>query len=83
MDNIKQVVKDVRFLIATNCCDETIQSRIENFINEREQALRIHDVSHQRELLLAYEKSLQPKTWFMSSNEAKCRIDDFLANNCG
>jgi len=44
MDNIKQVVKDVRFLIATDCCDETIQSRIENFINEREQALRIHDV---------------------------------------
>lgn len=39
MDNIKQVVKDVRFLIATNCCDETIQSRIENFINEHEQAL--------------------------------------------
>ena len=45
MDNIKQVVKDVRFLISTNCCDETIQSRIENFINEREQALHIHDVS--------------------------------------
>lgn len=39
MDNIKQVVKDVRFLIATNCCDETIQARIENFINEHEQAL--------------------------------------------
>lgn len=47
MDNIKQVVKDIRFLITTNCCDETIQARIENFINEREQALRIHDVSGQ------------------------------------
>lgn len=44
MDNIKQVVKDIRFLIATNCCDEIIQARIENFINERDQALRIHDV---------------------------------------
>ena len=51
MDNIKQVVKDVRFLIATDCCDETIQSRIENFINEREQALRIHDVVGQSEQL--------------------------------
>ncbi len=40
-------------------------------------------VSHQRELLLAYEKSQQPKTWFMSKNEAECRIDEFLANNCG
>lgn len=45
MDNIKQVVKDVRFLIATGCRNETIQSRIENFINEREQALRIHGAS--------------------------------------
>lgn len=45
MDNIKQVVKDIRFLIATDCCNETIQKRIENFIDEREQDLRIHDVS--------------------------------------
>ena len=52
MDNIKQVVKDVRFLIATDCCDETIQSRIENFINEREQALRIQDVVGQSEQLV-------------------------------
>jgi hypothetical protein len=51
MDNIKQVVKDVRFLIATDCCDKTIQSRIENFINEREQALRIHDVVGRSEQL--------------------------------
>ena len=54
MDNIKQVVKDVRFLIATDCCDETIQSRIENFINEREQALRIHDVVGRSEQLKAF-----------------------------
>lgn len=54
MDNIKQVVKDIRFLIATNCCDETIQARIENFINERDQALRIHNVSRQSELLNAF-----------------------------
>ncbi len=32
-DNLKQTVEDIRFLIATNCCDETIQKRIENFIN--------------------------------------------------
>jgi len=50
---------------------------------ELQKQLLIQRVSHQRELLLAYEKSQQPKTWFMSKNEAECRIDDFLANNCG
>jgi len=55
MDNIKQVVKDIRFLIATDCCDETIQARIENFINDTQsQALRIHDVSGRSEQLKAF-----------------------------
>ena len=30
-DNIKQVVKDVKYLISTDCCDETIQARIEGY----------------------------------------------------
>lgn len=34
-DSIKQVVKDVKYLVATDCSDETIQARIENFIKER------------------------------------------------
>jgi hypothetical protein len=65
MDNIKQVVKDVRFLIATDCCDKTIQSRIENFINEREQALRIHDVVGRSEQLVCvhpYSEVYQSET---------------------
>ena len=53
---------------------------VDNLLKDTIQAI---EVSQQRELLLAYEKSLQPKTWFMSRNEAKCRINDFLANNCG
>ncbi len=32
-DNINQVVKDVKYLIATGCNDETIQARIENYIS--------------------------------------------------
>lgn len=58
---------------------EELKSKLES----TEKQLSLHSVSHQRELLLAYEKSQQPKTWFMSKNEAECRIDDFLANNCG
>lgn len=55
MDNIKQVVKDIRFLIATDCCDKTIQARIENFINDAQITdLLIHDVSDQRELLKVF-----------------------------
>ena len=41
------------------------------------------DVSQQRELLLAYEKSQYETTWWMSEAEATNRINDFLANNCG
>ncbi len=33
-DNINQVVKDVKYLIATGCNDETVQARIENFMKE-------------------------------------------------
>lgn len=36
IDSIKRVVKDIRFLIATDCCDETIQARIENYITEKQ-----------------------------------------------
>ena len=45
--------------------------------------LRIANVSQQRELLLAYERSQYETTWWMSEAEATNRINDFLANNCG
>ena len=41
----------------------------------------ITDFSQQRELLLAYEQSKFPKTWWMSKSQAECEVDDFLANN--
>ena len=48
-----------------------------------EQQLLLRNVSQQRELLLAYEKSQYETTWWMSEAEATNRINDFLANNCG
>ena len=45
--------------------------------------LRISGVSQQRELLLAYEKSKCPETWWVSKRQTECEIEDFLANNCG
>ena len=33
-DNINQVVKDIRYLIGTDCNDETIQARINNYIQD-------------------------------------------------
>ncbi len=47
------------------------------------QLLPIDSVSQQRELLLAYEKSKCPETWWVSKRQAECEIEDFLANNCG
>ena len=53
-DNIEQVVKDVKYLIATDCNDETIQARIENFIKERDEALSIANVVEQSEQLVDF-----------------------------
>jgi hypothetical protein len=71
MDNIKQVVKDIRFLIATDCRDETLQSRIENFINEREQALRIHNVSRRSEQLFC-DCEIKGSSFQLNTGEICC-----------
>lgn len=39
MENIQQVVKDIRYLISTDCCDETIQQRILNFMDENTESV--------------------------------------------
>ena len=53
VDNIKRVVKDIRYLIATDCCDETIEARIENYIAEgKGQSLPIDHVIVQKGTLV-------------------------------
>ena len=61
------------------------KSNIERIIDleNKVDKLILCDVSQQRELLLAYEKSQYETTWWMSEAEATNRINDFLANNCG
>ena len=56
---------------------------LQSKLKSTEEQLSLHSVSHQRELLLAYEQSKCPKTWWMSKSQAECEVDDFLANNCG
>lgn len=65
-------------IIAAECANIA-----EKYASEREKQLRISRVSQQRELLLAYEKSKCPNTFWMSEGEATNSINDFLANNCG
>lgn len=43
----------------------------------------LHVVSQRSELLLAYEQSKCPETWWMSKNQAENEVNDFIANNCG
>jgi hypothetical protein len=50
---------------------------------EQVKEFAITDVSQQRELLLAYEQSKCPETWWMSKNQAENEVNDFIANNCG
>ncbi len=44
----------------------------------------LHNVSQQRELLVAYEKQhYTPSEWALASKQCEKEIDDFLATNCG
>lgn len=43
----------------------------------------LHVVSQQRELLLAFHKSLQIYTTELNDGLAELDVDNFLANNCG
>ena len=55
----------------------------DNIAKMYEDLFALTDVSQQRELLLAYEQSQMPATWMIGKGEAECRIEEFLANNCG
>ena len=61
---------------------ENAEGVIDNYLKVYKKQLTLTDVSQQRELLLAYERSQYETTWWMSEAEATNRINDFLANNC-
>jgi hypothetical protein len=54
---------------------------LESKLKSTNQQLELYSVDYQKEVLLAYEKSQCLKTWFISKNEAECRIDEFLVAN--
>ena len=55
----------------------------DDYHQEQVKNLSLSGVSQQRELLLAYEQSKCPETWWMSKNQAENEVNDFIANNCG
>ncbi len=65
-----------------NCWQVSTQSVKRHLEEVQKQQLILYGVSQQRELLLAYEKSKYDTTWWMSEQQVKDEIDDFLANNC-
>ena len=77
-------IADVREVLDKLGREEITYSKMVELLNIKiNERLAIYSVSHQRELLLAYEQSKCPKTWCMSKSQAECEVDDFLANNCG
>ena len=77
-------IADVREVLDKLGREEITYSKMVELLNIKiNERLDIYSVSHQRELLLAYEQSKCPKTWWMSKSQADCEVDDFLANNCG
>ena len=61
---------------------KSINEALKQGFEKRVEVLTLTDVSQQRELLLAYEQSKCPETWWMSKNQAENEVDDFIANNC-
>jgi hypothetical protein len=50
----------------------------------KSEQLLLHNVSQQRELLVAYEKQhYTTSEWALASKQCEKEIDDFLAINCG
>ena len=78
LDNEIQLLNSIK---RNNEISDYGQEKLNEFIAIKKQ-LTLTDVSQQRELLLAYEKSQYETTWWMSEAEATNRINDFLANNC-
>ena len=77
-------IADVREVLDKLGREEITYSKMVELLNIKiNERLDIYSVSHQRELLLAYEQSKGPKTWWMSKSQAECEVNDFLANNCG
>ena len=89
LNNLKKKTMDLKQLYReeTNLepyqCIEIENNFTRHYVKWLEAKLTLTDVSQQRELLLAYEKSQYETTWWMSEAEATNRINDFLANNCG
>ena len=56
---------------------------LQDLLEDYTKQLRLHNVSQQRELLLAYEKyTSQQVIGKENSRMAKSLVDGFLANNC-
>ncbi len=80
--NLDHEIERLNLLERTNDLSEYGKELIAEY-KAIKKALSLHNVSQQRELLLAYEKSKCPETWWVSKRQTECEIEDFLANNCG
>ena len=84
--DLKHKLKDLvmsEFAYDLSKYEDEGEAKVNHITESLVKLFSLYNVSQQRELLLAYEQSKMPKTWWMSKNQAECEIDDFLANNCG
>jgi hypothetical protein len=78
----KEFKKRMLFLLELDFLNGQIE-KLELKKEELREQFSLNSVSQQRELLLAYEQSKCPETWWMSKNQAENEVNDFIANNCG
>ena len=84
--NIQDKMQEIHHKFGvTEKANYEIQLFVDELIKkDRAEQLILHNVSQQRELLIAYEKHhYTPSEWALASKQCEKEIDDFLAINCG
>lgn len=85
-DKIELLAEQIEQSIEIRCLTkENLRINIKQFTTDVvKNNVALHNVSQQRELLIAYEKKhYTPQEWALASKQCIEDIDNFLAINCG
>ena len=85
MDKIDEIFYKYAVLDKGRMTEKSVKNAMLEFAKEElKKQLLLHNVSQQRELLVAYEKQhYTPNEWALVSKQCEKEIDNFLAINCG
>ena len=84
MDKLQKILREYLNKGSERIDVTMVLALIDQFEKDTKEQLLLHNVSQQRELLVAYEKQhYTPNEWALVSKQCEKEIDNFLAINCG